>query len=319
MDGLDGLVSAIKYYVKQASAAPSVWKADVDSAYRRVPIQPQDRWAAWVTFLVNGEAVAARHNAFMFGGISSIHSWDRLGAFLHVGRVALAMPVCRYVDDFFSIEAEATAEHALRCFARVVRAMLGHGALLDNKRDHGTSLEILGIMVGVTQQEARPELTDKKRAAWTGMLQVAKKRGIMMLGEASKFAGRLNFAARKCFRRLGRAMIPHFYAQQYEPLAHGRVGDMLGLAVGWWLQVLQHRVVQSVPMHVSERTAQLFCDARGEPARMAGVLFVEGEIFYTSSAPSEKLRATLQERRGKLIQDGSCWQSHWASPRSGRS
>jgi hypothetical protein len=238
----------------------------------------------------------------MFGGIGSVHGWDSLGAFIkHVGRVALALPVFRYVDDYYSPEKKETAEHALGCFARVVRAMLGQDALSNEKMDQGVPLEILGITVGVTQQEVRLELTEKKRVEWTDKLLTARKGGIMMPGEASKFAGRLNFAAQKCFRRLGRAMIRPFYAQQYAPLAHGRIGDMLGLAVDWWLHVLQHRVVQSVPMQVHEKTAQLFCDARGEPARMAAVLFVEGEIFYTSWAPSEKLRATLSERRDKQI------------------
>ena len=100
----------------------------------------------------------------------------------------------------------------------------------------------------------------------------------MASGEASKFAGCIVCAAQKCFNKLGRTMIRPFYAQQYAPLAGGRVGPMLALAVKWWLQVLEQRVVQVVPTQEIDVTAQLFCDA-----------FIENEITYTSWAPSEEI------------------------------
>ena len=117
-----------------------------------------------------------------------------------------------------------------------------------------------------------------------------------MAGEASKFAGRLGFAAQKCFNKLGRAMLMLFFAQQYAPLHGGRTGPMLVLAMDWWLQVLQERVGQRVPVWESDRTAQLFCDARGFPARMAAVLYADSRVWYTSWQPNEQLKCTLQAR-----------------------
>ena len=69
-----------------------------------------------------------------------------------------------------------------------------------------------------------------------------------MPGEASKFAGRLNFASQKCFHRMGRAMVRTFYAQQCAPMTYNHMSEMLRLATDWWLQVLRQRVVQEVPM-----------------------------------------------------------------------
>ena len=303
MDGLDALVTAIQLYVTISGRVPGLWKGDVDAAFRRVPIQPQDRWAAWVAFLTkDGTAVAAQHYAQMFGAIAAVHGWDRVGALVkHVLRVALRLPVFRYVDDYYSIEHKESAVHALGCFARVVRAMLGKESLSPAKMATGAPLDILGITVGVTLDGIRLELTEEKRLAWAEKLRNAKQTGVMMSGEASKFAGRLNFTAQKCFHKLGRAMVRPFYAQQYAPLAHGRIGGMLTLAVDWWLHVLQRRVVQSVPMRKCAQTVELFCDARGEPARMAAVLFVDGEIHYTSQAPSKRLAATLMARKDKQI------------------
>ena len=102
MDGLDKLVEAVRLFTRTTGKTPHLWKADVDSAFRRVPVQPGDYWAAWVAFLdERGEIVAARHNALMFGSVASVHGWDRLGAFLeHVVKVLLRIPAMRYVDDF---------------------------------------------------------------------------------------------------------------------------------------------------------------------------------------------------------------------------
>lgn len=44
-----------------------IWKADVKSAYRRVPVRPGQRWMLWVAVWVDSEFIAARHNAMPFG------------------------------------------------------------------------------------------------------------------------------------------------------------------------------------------------------------------------------------------------------------
>ena len=60
-DSLDKLVACIMLFYALTGALPSLWKADIDSAFRRVPIVPSQRWVAWVTYMVNGEKWAAGH------------------------------------------------------------------------------------------------------------------------------------------------------------------------------------------------------------------------------------------------------------------
>ena len=90
---------------------PALWKLDVDSAFRRVPLLPAHRWAAAIAFIFAGvvcqlcKAMVATHNACPFGAVSSVHTWERVGAMLsHFGRVLLMLPVYRYVDDFFAFD-----------------------------------------------------------------------------------------------------------------------------------------------------------------------------------------------------------------------
>ena len=76
--------------------ALSFWKADIDAAYRRVPIAPSSRLPlmrcfchclflpghrplAAVAYLFEGKVMIAEHAALPFGSEASVHGWDRIG------------------------------------------------------------------------------------------------------------------------------------------------------------------------------------------------------------------------------------------------
>lgn len=80
-DGIDALVQCALLLKQRAGCNIGFWKTDVDAAYRRVPVRPEDHWTAWVAFLHEGQPVAARHVALMFGSVGSVHGWDRIGSF----------------------------------------------------------------------------------------------------------------------------------------------------------------------------------------------------------------------------------------------
>ena len=54
-------------------------KADIDSAFRRLPIEPEHRNLAHVAFRAEGVTKVFGHNAMPFGAIASVHAWDRIG------------------------------------------------------------------------------------------------------------------------------------------------------------------------------------------------------------------------------------------------
>ncbi len=56
-----------------------LFKADIDSAFRRLPLLPEHRAAATVAFKVQGEPMLFQHNAMCFGAVSSVCHWDRIG------------------------------------------------------------------------------------------------------------------------------------------------------------------------------------------------------------------------------------------------
>ena len=56
-----------------------LWKADVDSAFRRIPIRCDHRQFAYIVFSTVNGTFYSGHKAMPFGSIASVHCWDRVG------------------------------------------------------------------------------------------------------------------------------------------------------------------------------------------------------------------------------------------------
>ena len=113
-----------------------ILKADINAAYRRIPIRPKHQRLCHIAFLHKGEVVIAQHLGLPFGAVSSVHDWDRVGvlrclvlvhiaivfvtgAFLcSLARRVLKIPMKRYVDDLFDGDRRKCILVAMNCFAR---------------------------------------------------------------------------------------------------------------------------------------------------------------------------------------------------------
>ena len=91
--------------VRLTGETPALWKLDVDSAFRRIPLDVNHIWAAAVAFKYKGIPYVSTHHATPFGATSSVWSWERVGAAItHMARVILKIPAHRYVDDLFGAD-----------------------------------------------------------------------------------------------------------------------------------------------------------------------------------------------------------------------
>ena len=79
-DTIDSLAEASSLFVERVGAVPALLKADIDSAYRRIPVKEMHRWATGVAFMARGCAYKARHYACPFGAAASGVAWERIGA-----------------------------------------------------------------------------------------------------------------------------------------------------------------------------------------------------------------------------------------------
>jgi hypothetical protein len=125
-------------------------KADIDAAFRRIPVQVNHRWAAAVAWQCKGEPWVATHIGMPFGAAASGIAWHKVGHLLSlIGRRLLGLPLYRYVDDYFAADRPETVEHGLSTFVRLVRAILGPSSISNSKVECGMTLVILGILVRV--------------------------------------------------------------------------------------------------------------------------------------------------------------------------
>jgi hypothetical protein len=268
-------------------------KVDISAAFRSLPIREQDRWMAWVIFHAFGELWCSQHYALPFGFLGAVYGWERVAALLwHIAVCMLMLPLGKYVDDYFLVEEKGAADVGLECLCRVFRCLLGNSAINDKKVALGNPLTVLGFDVFLGPAWASFALNEAKRLSWTKGLADFLESGFMTADDAAQYAGRLSFASTFLFRRLGRAMLKPFFAQQYGTPDDCRVSRQLRLAIVWWLEALGRPQCEVFPFSSAQvQTVEVFTDAAsggaGRVPHIAAVVFVNGYCFYAHTEVTE--------------------------------
>jgi hypothetical protein len=296
-DSVKALELAIKSLRKSGVADIRLWKADVKSAYRRMPVRPSDRRFLGVLLRVGEDIWMSKHLAAPFGAVGSVYEWDRLGHFFcHLARHLLKLPVFRYVDDFFAAEPTATADHAMATFERLLACLLGPGTLAKDKLQAGMPLDILGVSVDLIGDEVRVQLADDKRARWRQELMEVLQRNQLNPARALKIAGKLSFAALYSFLGIGRTMLWPLFRQHYHPRRSHSLGDELRDALSWWVEALSTGFPRTIPLGPQMPVVEMLCDARSSPPRLSAVVSTDEQRFFTDWAPDDLTLSQFQHR-----------------------
>ena len=267
-DHLDDLVAFCKSLVLTLGCIPMLFKANIASAFKRIPLLPAHRWAAGIMYEQGCKVLHSTHLSCPFGATASVYNWECVGRFLRkIARKLLHIALFEYVDDYFAAERPEVAEHAMLCFARVVRAVLGKTAIAADKLLFGPPLEVLGVVIKLSHDRFTMSPCEKKLKKSLVMMKAAlAEGGVLKPACASKLAGRLQWSCRYLFYRLGRAMLQPIFAQSHG--RHQSVGTELRLALGWWCKVLEFGIVEErFWSHPDAPLAHMFVDACGKSAR----------------------------------------------------
>jgi hypothetical protein len=113
-------------------------------------------------------------------------------------------------------------------------------------------------------------------------------------------AGRLSFASEFLFRRLGRAMLRPIFAQKASKT--GIINNTLDSALEWWeIALEQHCAEDYYYDREKGLTAELFCDASGEPGHLCAVLFIGGYSFYCHTEVPDAWKEWVEARDDSQI------------------
>ena len=195
-----------------------------------------------------------------------------------LARRLLHLPVLRYVDDFFTAEREESAAHAMMCFARFVRMLLGVTAIEAKKLDYGPEMEILGVILFLSIDGYTCKPAARTVCKCLAVINDALRDGMLTSGQAQKLAGRLCWATQHLFNRLGRAMVRPIYSQKLSRTGH--VGSGLRAPLRWWRMVLSWGIVERRRWAVDQRPPlHMYTDACSTPPRCAAVLFADQVWF----------------------------------------
>ena len=190
-------------------------------------------------------------------------------------------------------------KHAMECFGRLVRLLLGDEAVADHKSGVGLKLVVLGVEITVGQAGVQCRPAPDKVVKWLDLIDDALSRKHLAPGVASKLAGKLTWACGSMFRRLGRATLRPIFDQTTR--RDGNMALELQHSLQWWKKVLQYGVTESKPWKEPEGAdVHIFCDAAGSGG-LGAVLLAGRQVFFVHQQAPEELSRFFKVRSDKQI------------------
>jgi hypothetical protein len=301
-DNLDILVFILIFFM-MAQCEPRMWKRDVSSAFRRVPIFHLHLDLAWVVWCCMGDIWTAGHMGMPFGTVSAVYAWHRIGhALLFLVLRLFLAPLGRYVDDYFGASKQGVRWSGGACLS-VIAALLGFPTDDAKDADSMIYMIVLGASVNLDWpcKLVRMCIDEAKAERWVAKLQQLVQDKRCSSDEAAKMAGRLNFSIGVQGNRVGRAFLKPFYAQQHAPTPGGKMNALLFWAALWFIHYLKVRP-QAVRRGVTPRPLLVsWSDAAGASTWVAAVVRWEGRFLWTRIQTPQNILNQLTAREDSQI------------------
>jgi len=133
-------------------------------------------------------------------------------------------------------------------------------------------------------------------------MREASTKRYMCQGLAAKWVGRLSFSTQRAFNRVGRAMTRPFIEQQHHCSKGNIISKKLRLAMKWWIQALENKVVNTKQVSCKREKVDLFCDAASTPPKLAAVLFNgQSRPEFTRIDVEKRLMQKFEDRKDNQI------------------
>ena len=167
--------------------------------------------------------------------------------------------------------------------------------------DDCMQMVVLGVCFTIVVESAKLliQLDEQKAERWAKELMEYEKQGDLPQSIASKFAGRLSFAASGTSDRTGRTYIKAFYAQAAAPCTG--ITPMMAMSLRWWLGYLHLRPATEMNAEKLRPTIRSWTDASGVERGLAAVVTFNGQTHYTHMVLPQYVWDQLNERNDHQI------------------
>ena len=282
-DGADILILMVRALTLKGRR-PELWKRDITSAFRRIPIQEDHLDLSFVVFMVDMVVWLAHHVGMPFGTTSAVHSWHRVGSLLStIARRFFRAPAAKFVDDYFGASVAGVRLTGGHCLD-ILGSIVGFPTKDVKSVSFASTLQLLGLILAYVHGtlEISIAVDPAKAKKWAAILFEVVHTRRCTQRTAIKMAGRLSFAVHASTGKVGRAYIKPFFAQANAPLPHDRASWQLLQAAAWWIDYFAISPASTIPCGQGARThVHAWTDAAGTSRWLAAVIHVGGSFWWT--------------------------------------
>ena len=259
---------------------------DLKSAYRQIPIRPDNQWAAVIAVWCPA-AMASRFftiAALPFGSTGSVYGFNRLSRLIWavVGKW-LRLTWTNYYDDFPTYELKSTAVIA-DVAIRAILALLGWDLSLDKAKPFELQFAQLGAIVDLAlcpQDQILVGNKPERVVSITKQLSECLETGICLSTLASELAGKCQFASSHVAGRIATGFIHVLTLHQHRSRG-GRLDEDTVTAIKQLINCLGAAKPRVVDSRGDRRPILVFPDGAAEGADR-GLVTMGAVILDTST------------------------------------
>ena len=229
-----------------------VWGHDHEGAYRQLPVKDQSH--CYLLLHTPEGPTLWRHAALLFGAVSSVWAYNRVGDILVLlARVLLKTPAVHFVDDYGGVDPSDTATSAFAGFSSL-NQRLGFKMKPSKEQPPATEHKIQGVQLHISQDHITVKPTTDRQDRVRNMIQKSLQSNHLKPVEAATLAGKLNFLATTIAGRVGRAATKLIYQRQHQTHGSHTITPQLRMALEAILWLTFNAPPRRIPLSSSYTT-----------------------------------------------------------------
>ena len=283
---------------------PLMWKADISSAFRRLPIRTDHHQYATCVFRAMGANWASVQLTCNFGAVSSVWAWHRASNFiLAVLRQVFKIASAKYVDDFFGIQREGLAMK-ITLVVELMCAAFGFPADPAKSECLQQAMVVLGAKVTINWMRLAVNLcvAPEKLERWVEVMDEALVTGTMTPGTVEKMLGRLTWSSILLANKVGRAFLKPFHAQIRAPMRGARISTWLRRSLVWFKVFLRKQhLFEKKLCDLQRRHVVGWSDATGVSGKVSAMIYSNNRWLHTVWQTPLAVTRQFMDRKDEYI------------------